>query len=124
MPPKKRLSPDRLKARVPRLPGQREAFPVDVTDKGDELLVSAALPGRRKQDFDVTVKSNRLQIVAHPSAAAEGTVLRQERASGTLRRVVRLPEKVDERHVSASYTDGILWVTLKKRRQRKRVNIA
>jgi HSP20 family protein len=94
-----------------------EPFAVDVSDRGDELLVAAELPGLRTQDIDVSVWTDRLRIVAEYDEGAEGTYLRRERdrGEGEVRRVIDLPEPVDETRVSASYTDGVLWVTLKKR---------
>jgi HSP20 family protein len=94
-----------------------------VADRGDSFLVSAELPGLRTQDIDVTVRKNKLQIVAEPATETDGTYRRRERDSGTLRRVIHLPEAVDEKHASASYNDGILWVTLQKRDQPTHVEI-
>ncbi|MFC4359751.1 Hsp20/alpha crystallin family protein [Halobium salinum] len=82
------------------------AFPIDVEEHGSEYRVAATLPGRRRQDFTVRVRKDKLQIVAD----GEGT----ERLS----RIVRLPGRVDERRTSASYTDGVLWVTVGKLRRR------
>lgn len=104
-------------------PSRSEPFPVDVADRGDEFLVSAAVPGLRKQDIDVSVRKNRLRIVADFGDDVEGTVHRRERPRGTVRRVVTPPKAVDEKHVSASYDAGVLWVTLRKRRRRKRIEI-
>ena len=99
------------------------SFPVDVADRGDRFLVSAELPGLRTQDIDVTVRKNKLQIIAEPTTETDGTYRRRERDSGTPRRVIHLPEAVDEKHVSGSYNDGILWVTLQKRDQPTHVEI-
>ncbi|MFB6142833.1 MAG: Hsp20/alpha crystallin family protein [Halorientalis sp.] len=49
--------------------------------------------------------------------------MRTSDAQSAPRRVVRLPEPVDEEHVSASYDGGVLRVTLKRRQHSRRVEI-
>lgn len=105
-----------------RVAPRRASFPIDIADRGDEFLVSAELPGYRKQQFDLAVRGNRLRIAAGEEEEEPGTGRRRP-ARGAVRRVVRLPEAVDEKRVSATYNDGILWVTLKKRRRSRRVEI-
>lgn len=105
-----------------RVEPRRASFPIDIADRGDEFLVSAELPGYRKQQFDIAVRGNRLRIAAGEEEEEPGTGRRRP-ARGAVRRVVRLPEAVDEKRVSATYNDGILWVTLKKRRRSRRVEI-
>lgn len=116
MPLRRRLSPDRLRAAVDRSTTRADPFPVDVADRGDEFVVAADLPGLRTQDFDVSVWRDRLRIVAEfDGEEGEGTFLRRERGQGEASRVVRLPAPIDENRVSASYNDGVLRVTLRKR---------
>lgn len=79
-----------------------EAIPVDITKRRDELLVGADMPGFRKQDIDVSVRERSVTIDA-------------ERGSDAVTRTVDLPDPVVPKHVDASYDDGILWLTLRKR---------
>ncbi|QLG61864.1 Hsp20/alpha crystallin family protein [Halorarum salinum] len=118
MPPRTRSARERASARP-----DRPEIPVNVSDRGDEFLVSADLPGLGKQDLDVSARKDRLRIVADLGEDEGGTYLRKERGRGEVRRVVHLPEPIDEEHVSASYNDGILWVTLRKRHRPKQVEI-
>lgn len=98
-------------------------FPVDVADRGEVFVVSASLPGLRKQDLDVRVRKDRVQIVADfGEDDVEGSYHRRERQRGERQRIVRLPERVDERRASAMFEDGVLQVTLRKRRP-KRVRV-
>lgn len=105
------------------VPTRSVPFPIDIADRADEYLVSAELPGFRKQQFHLAVRGNRLLIAAEEDEEEPGTDRRRRPKRGAVRRVVRLPEKIDEKRVSASYDDGILWITLKKRRRPKRVEI-
>lgn len=124
MSPRKRINPDRSRTRVGRIGGRTESFPVDVSDRGSELTVSAELPGLRKQDLDVSVRKDKLRIVADFGDDEGGaTYLKRERGRGEVSRVVQLPEPVDEKHVSASYDNGLLWVTLKKRHNPTHVEV-
>ena len=93
-----------------------DAFAVDVEDRGREFVVSADLPGLRTQDIDVTVKKDRVRIAADFEDDEDGRYLRRgrERASGERVRVLRLPQRVDEKRVSASFQDGVLRVHLRK----------
>ncbi|WP_435346674.1 Hsp20/alpha crystallin family protein [Haloarchaeobius sp. HRN-SO-5] len=125
MPQREPRRSDRPPTRIGSLTDLGDPFLVNVSDRGDEFLVSADLPGLEKQDIDVTVERDRLQIVADfgTDEAEGGTYHRKERERGRARRVVHLPDPVDEKHVSASYTDGILWVTLRKRERPKRIEV-
>lgn len=100
-----------------------EPIPVDVADRGDEYLVQADLPGLRTQDIGVRVKTNRVQISADFGDAPDQT-RRRERPVGEVSRTIHLPEKVDERRVTADYQDGVLSVTLEKRNPGHRIEIA
>lgn len=115
-----RRTSERL-TRRPRL-RIREPIPVDVADRGDEYLVHADLPGVRTQDIDLRVKTDRVQITADFGTTPEGA-RRRERPTGEVSRTVHLPEKVDERRVDAGYHDGVLIVTLPKRRPGRSIDV-
>ncbi|WP_435361633.1 Hsp20/alpha crystallin family protein [Haloarchaeobius sp. DFWS5] len=112
---KNRPAATRVLTRIKRLIGRAPPFPVDVTDQGDEFVVSAELPGVRKRDIHVRARRNEVQIVAKLDRDTVGTYLTRERGRGRVSRVVELPAPVNLDHVSATYDDGILWVTLEKR---------
>ncbi|WP_435177764.1 Hsp20/alpha crystallin family protein [Halorussus sp. AFM4] len=98
---------------------------VDVADRGDEYVLTADLPGIRKQDIDLWVRKNRVQIVVDPDSDpdAEGAFARRARERGPVSRTLRLPERVDERRTDAEYLDGRLRVTLPKRERRRRIQV-
>lgn len=123
MPPKKRARRDRTRRAVEDLEGRTEPFPVDIEDRGDEYRVSADLPGLDKQALDISVRKNRVRITADYRDEAVGAYHRRERNRGVLSRIVELPEWVDEKHVIASYDDGVLRIRLHKRRRTHRIDI-
>lgn len=122
MPPRKTRK--RRMRRPAETPTERsEPFPVDVEDRGDEFRVSADLPGLDKQNMDISVRKNRVHITADYRDDPDGDYHRRERNQGVLSRIVQLPEWVDEKHVIASYDNGVLRIRLRKRRRARRVDI-
>jgi HSP20 family protein len=90
---------------------------VDVADGGDQLVVTADLPGFSGDDIDLRVERESLTISAdYESEESEETAHfhRQERRHESVRRQLPLPEAVDAQEASASYNNGVLTVTLPK----------
>ena len=90
---------------------------VDVADHGEEIVVTADLPGFAEEDIDLHADEDSVTL----SAAAESETVdddahyhRKERSHQSVSRRVRLPESVDAAAATASYTNGVLTVTLPK----------
>lgn len=105
------------------LPGRGGGASIDVADHGEEFVVTADLPGYQKEDIEVTLRGEQLQIRAEREEASEesdgdgqeGQYIRKERRHKSVSRSVSLPEEVEEDSVSAQYQNGVLTVTLPKR---------
>ncbi|WP_192498419.1 Hsp20/alpha crystallin family protein [Halorussus halophilus] len=123
-PPKRRRLPFRG-------PPDQAAIPVDVREVAEEYVVTADVPGIRKQDIDVKVKKNRVQIVVAPEergeegeqSRREGPFAQRAREQQPVSRTIRLPEWIDEKRTNAEYLDGALRITLPKREHRHRVEV-
>lgn len=111
------------------------AFPIDVSESADEFVVEADLPGRRKQDVDVTVRGRRVTIAADPPDEARTGETGGDRAGeyshrGRRRqrrravRTVELPERVSEKRSWASFGNGVLEIRLPKADDGTRVEVA
>ena len=90
---------------------------INLTEKGDNFLVRAELPGVNPESLDISVVEGRLQIRGERKADFEEENLsyhRREREAGFFRRTIALPERVDPGKVSASLKTGVLTVTLPK----------
>jgi len=90
---------------------------VDVADTGDELVVTADLPGFSEEDIDLRAdeESITLEATAETETVDEdANYHRKERRHQSVSRRVPLPEAVDAAAASASYTNGVLTVTLPK----------
>lgn len=99
-------------------------FPsVDVVSRDKDVVVKAEVPGFEKGDLSLTVTDRTLTIKGesrHEEEKEEGDLHRREIRTGSFSRTLTLPEDVDGARARASYKDGLLEVTLPKRRRSKR----
>jgi HSP20 family protein len=98
--------------------GSYPALNVGVSPTSVELYAFA--PGLDPATIDVNLERGVLSLAGErkntlPAADAKTTVHLEERFAGHFRRVVSLPEDIDPESVAASYTDGVLHVTVKRR---------
>lgn len=97
---------------------QRWRIPVDVQHAGDDIVLSAALPGIAPEDISVTIDQGTLTISAESAKAAEGEpesgFVVRERRHGKFHRALQLPKWVDADGVETRYQHGLLTVTLPK----------
>ncbi|MGZ4602444.1 MAG: Hsp20/alpha crystallin family protein [Kineosporiaceae bacterium] len=100
---------DWFEAEFPR-PGQLIRVEDRWTDK--EYLLRAELPGLDPdKDVHVSAANGVLTIDAERRTEEKG-VNRSEFRYGMLHRSVRLPANADEEHITASYRNGVLEVTV------------
>ena len=92
---------------------------LDVSETDAALVVTAALPGVRPEDVNITVQGNVLTIQGElreegTDGGRGGRYYLRERPVGRLVRQVRLPAAVNLDTSAASLADGILTITLPK----------
>ena len=94
-----------------------KTLPLDVLERGEDIVIRASLPGMDPNDINATLEGNVLTIRGQTEAEAEhqdaGYVLR-ERRTGAFHRTLRLPNTVDTDKVSTRYEAGVLTVTFPK----------
>jgi len=85
-------------------------------DAGNELIVTAEVPGMTNKDVEVTVHQNILTLTGkREEHIPEGySVHRQERMPIQFQRTFSLPTRVDMEKTSAEVKDGILTVHMAK----------
>ena len=92
---------------------------VDVSEKNGAYLVTAELPGVRKEDIQVAIDGAQVTLsaeVKREKEVAEGErVLHAERVYGKLSRSFTLPQELDEAKAEAKFRDGVLELTLPKK---------
>ncbi len=117
---------DAMSGPVPFSPA-RGFLPVNLFEDADAYLVTANLPGFKREDTEVIAEKEQVVIQGHRKlepAAQDAQTLQRERAEGQFRRTVLLPGPIDPEKVSAEYKDGILRVTLPKAEETRRRKIA
>ena len=85
-------------------------------DMGEGFEVRAEVPGFSKDDLNVKIQGNYLEIsgTRKPDAPEGYSVHRTERVTSTFTRSFTLPADVDSGKVSAALKNGILTLTLTK----------
>jgi HSP20 family protein len=95
---------------------------VDVIDTVEEIKVIAELPGLKKEDINVQVTSEGVEISAELKAETkkeEEGYIRKERRHEHFYRRIPLPATINADKVSASYKNGILELHLPKIEEKK-----
>jgi HSP20 family protein len=103
----------------------------DIADHGDKYEVCAEMPGIPKDDINIEVTPNSIEISAEHQESEEEEKknwLRRERSSMSYYRNFELPEEIKSDNVDAQFKDGILTVMLPKvkpkpKHKSKKVNI-
>jgi HSP20 family molecular chaperone IbpA len=91
---------------------------VDVIDLGDALQVVADMPGVQKEDIEINLTPERVEISAESSTETERKdedYTYRERGYASYRRMLDLPADVLPDKAEASFNNGVLEVTLPKK---------
>ena len=99
---------------------------VDLLDREHEVVVRAELPGVTKDDVEVTVEEYSVTIKAttkQEQEEEEGEYYHREMSSGEYQRTLALPAAVDEDKAQATFTDGVLELTIPKQEKTRRKSV-
>lgn len=104
-------------------PGGMATLAVNVKESPDAFVVTAALPGVKPEDVDISVLGETLRISAetkeeHEQSRGEneanGRWIIRERRHGVVQRVLTLPAQVKADQAQANFEHGVLHLTLPK----------
>jgi HSP20 family protein len=95
---------------------------VNVLENQKGFKIEVAAPGLQKGDFKLNLDKNQLTISAQKEQNEEESTekyTRKEFRYSSFQRTFTLPNSIDSEKIAATYTDGILSVTLPKREEAK-----
>ena len=90
--------------------------PVDISERENEFVIEADMPGMREENIDVQFQQGELTILGKsdvPEKTDENYRFRQFETVDYLR-TFRIGESVNATNISAKYADGVLTVHLPK----------
>lgn len=97
-----------------------ERIRLDVKEHADGYTVLAELPGVAKEDIHVEIDGGlvtlRAEVKQHDAQREGERLVRSERYYGSVARSIQLPVDVDEAEASAKHDNGVLTLSLPKRR--------
>lgn len=107
---------------------RRDSFvpSIDISETEEQFLISAELPGMKKDDITINLENGRLSISGERSFENEEkgkTFHRVETKYGSFSRSFQLPDNVDENSINAKYEDGLLNISIDKQEDKVKKQI-
>jgi HSP20 family protein len=103
----------------PRMPAIKAKGPeVDLEDRGKDFLLTAEMPGFKKEDVEIKVQDDSVEIRGESGWRHEDKTKKyvvKERGSESFYRMIRLPEEIKSDAVEASLKDGVMEIVLPKK---------
>jgi HSP20 family protein len=98
--------------------------PVDIEETDDAYVIEAELPGVKREDIDIELEGNELQVSGEVKQR-EGKFRRRTRRVGRFELRVALPDGVDGSAVDAKLDHGVLTVRVPKaeKAQRRKIDV-
>jgi HSP20 family protein len=93
---------------------------VNIIEKETEYKIELAVPGMRKDHFEIEMEEGILSISANQDeekTSEKGKFTRREFSYNSFRRSFTIPESVDPAKIDANYTEGVLFISLPKRKE-------
>ena len=93
---------------------------VNIIEKEKEYKIELAVPGMRKDHFEIEMEEGILSISANQDkekTSEKGKFTRREFSYNSFRRSFTIPESVDPAKIDANYTEGVLFISLPKRKE-------
>jgi HSP20 family protein len=88
--------------------------PINVFQKGDDLVAIIELPGVKREELNIQAKGNTIRIAGRKSVDyPEGaSAHRRERLWGVFDRTLSVPMQIDAEDIKAEYRDGVLALSI------------
>lgn len=98
---------------------------VNITDEKAEYKVALAVPGMKKDDFNIDIEGNLLTISCEKEVSKEEKekkFTRKEYSFSSFSRTFTLPEEVNKEKIEAHYENGVLSLSLPKKEETKKLS--
>ncbi|AVI49813.1 hypothetical protein C5O00_00985 [Pukyongia salina] len=97
---------------------------VNIQENLANFVIELAAPGLTKEKFAIEVEENILKVSSEVTSETNSEdkdkkFTRREFSFRNFTRSFTLPETVDVENITASYTDGILYITVPKKEKQK-----
>jgi HSP20 family protein len=101
--------------------GYAQFPPINVYDKGDDVILEAVIPGVKKEDINLNFENNVLSIDVDKKSREDENIkyIRRERDFGEFNKSLKFGIPIDHEHMEANYKDGILKIVFKKEEKAK-----
>lgn len=100
---------------------KRNVPPVNIVEKKDGYEIQLLVPGIAKEDMQIEVKENVLEVSYNlPAATSEESVIKvikKEFSKGSFKRTFSLNELLDIEKISAVFENGILVINVPKKEE-------
>ncbi|MCO5724034.1 Hsp20/alpha crystallin family protein [Robiginitalea marina] len=93
---------------------------VNIREEESQFILELAIPGQKKEDFNIEVDQDVLTISMESGEKKEETVkqyTRREFHYTSFKRAFTLPESVNQEDIRADYREGILRFSLPKKQE-------
>jgi HSP20 family protein len=120
---------ERLFERLPAMRELQTEMPtLDLEDRGKDFLLTAEIPGFKKEEIEIQVQDDAVEIRGNRRTSHDEKVkgyVRKERSSEQFYRRLKLPEPIKADSSQATLKDGLLELVLLKKAQKpkKKINI-
>nr|AOE08492.1 heat shock protein Hsp20 [uncultured bacterium] len=99
------------------VPALNQLPPVNIIENDRDFLVSLAVPGKTKDDFEIAIDNGILSLASKEKkekVLENGKFKRKEFDFNYFKRSFILPDSVDSSNIDCHYKNGVLQLTLPK----------
>lgn len=88
-------------------------FRVDLFETSEDFIVEAELgETQKKEEIDITIRKEQLTINVHPPTCHNNK--NEDGKDGAIKRKITLPYPIDDKEISAIFSNGILEIIISK----------
>lgn len=100
---------------------------INISETDEQLNIEVEIPGMKKEDININFENSSLTISGERKQETEKEGRRFHRVEtsyGAFNRSFQLPDHIDEESIEAEYKDGVLHISMGKREEKLKKQIA